>query len=135
MDNSMQLEHHNMCYACGKKNEKGLHLAFSFFEKEKRIETTFIPSSFHQGLEGIVHGGIIVTIMDEAMAKLINSMGYVALTASLDIRFRDMAKTLEPLTISAEVTKFAKKLIFAKAVANGGDGKVIAEADAKLIIY
>ena len=131
----MHLEDDGMCYACGKKNEKGLRLEFTFFEQAKKIETTFSPSAFHQGWKGIVHGGIIVTIMDESMAKLVHLLGYHALTASLDVRFKDMAKIREPLTVSAEVTKLAKRLIFTKAVANRGDGEVIAEARAKLMVY
>jgi acyl-coenzyme A thioesterase PaaI-like protein len=135
MEQSIHLEDDGMCYACGKKNEKGLHLEFSFFEKEKRIETTFLPSSFHQGWKGVVHGGIVATVMDEAMAKLVHRLGYHALTASLDIRFKDVAKTLEPLKVRAEITKLAKKLIFAKAVASREDGEIVAEAHAKLMIY
>jgi len=131
----MHLEDNNMCYACGKKNKKGLHLEFTLFEHEKRIETTFLPSVFHQGWEGVVHGGIIATVMDEAMAKLAHLLGYHALTAHLDVRFKNMARTREPLTVKAEVTKLSKKLIFTKAVANGGDGKVVAEARAKLMVY
>lgn len=131
----MHLEDDGMCYACGKKNKKGLHLEFTFFKQAKKIETTFLPSDQYQGWKGVVHGGIIVTIMDEAMAKLVHLLGYHALTASLDVRFKDMAKTREPLTVSAEVTKLAKRLIFTKAVANRGDGEIIAEARAKLIVY
>ncbi len=134
MEILMSLEDNDMCYACGKKNENGLHLEFLFFEQERIIETTFLPSSFHQGWEGVVHGGIIATVMDEAMAKLIHFLGYHALTASLDIRFKDAAKTLESLKVRAEVTRFTKRLIFAKAVANREDGKLIAEAHAKLMM-
>jgi len=134
MENLMGLEDNDMCYACGGKNKKGLHLAFLFFKQENIIETTFVPSSYHQGWKGVVHGGIIATVMDEAMAKLVHFLGYHALTASLDIRFKDVAKTLEPLKVRAEVTRFTKKLIFAKAIANREDGQVIAEANSKLMV-
>ena len=56
MEGSIHLEDNNMCYACGKENEKGLHLEFAFFEPEKRIETTFLPSEHYQGWKGVVHG-------------------------------------------------------------------------------
>ncbi len=135
MEEPIHLEDNNMCYACGKKNEKGLHLEFSFFEQEKRIETTFLPSNHYQGWKGVVHGGIMATVLDEAMAKLVHRLGYHAVTASLDVRYKDVAKTREPFTVSAEVTKHSKRLIFTKAVANRGDGKVVAEARAKLMLY
>ena len=135
MEEAIHLEDNNMCYACGKKNEKGLHLEFSFFEQEKRIETTFVPSEHYQGWKGVVHGGIMATVLDEAMAKLVHRLGYHAVTASLDVRYKDVAKTEEPFTVSAEVTKHSKRLMFTKAVASRGDGKVVAEARAKLMLY
>ena len=78
-----------------------------------------------------MHGGIIATVMDEAMAKLAHLLGYHVLTAALDVRFKDMAKTREPLKVRAEVTKLSKKLIYTRAVANKENGKVIA----KLMLY
>ena len=134
MENLKNLEDNDMCYACGKKNTKGLHLEFLFIEQEKRIETTFMPSDEHQGWKGILHGGIIATLVDEAMAKLAQRLGYRALTASLDIRFKDVAKTCDSLRVSAEVDKHSKKLLYAKAVATREDGRVIAEAQARLMI-
>lgn len=131
----MHLEDNDMCYACGMKNKKGLHLEFTLYEHDKSITTTFLPSELHQGWEGVVHGGIIATVMDEAMAKLAHLLGYHVLTASLDVRFKDIAKTREPLKVRAEVTKLSKKLIYTRAVANKEDGKVIAEAHAKLMLY
>ena len=64
MEELKNLEDNDMCYACGRKNEKGLHLEFAFDDKEKQIKTTFIPSDTHQGWMGVVHGGIIATLLD-----------------------------------------------------------------------
>jgi uncharacterized protein (TIGR00369 family) len=134
MDELRSLEDNGMCFACGKKNERGLHLEFSFHEQEKIVETIFCPLDTHQGWQGVVHGGIISTLMDEAMAKLAQLLGLHALTASLDVRFKEVARTGEPLHVKAEVAKLSKKLIYAKAVASRADGGVVAEAQAKLII-
>jgi acyl-coenzyme A thioesterase PaaI-like protein len=72
--------------------------------------------------------------MDEAMAKLVQLLGFRALTASLDVRFKEVARTGEPLRVKAEVAKLSKKLIYARAVAGRADGGVVAEAQAKLMI-
>ena len=69
------------------------------------------------------------------MAKLAQFMGYRALTASLDVRFKDVAKTGDPLHITAEVTKLTKKIIFTKSVVRGESGKIMAEAHAKLMVF
>lgn len=134
MNELMSLEDNGMCFACGEKNEKGLHLEFSFYEQDKRVESTFLPLDEHQGWQGVVHGGIIATLMDEAMAKLAQLLGFRALTASLDVRFKDVARTGEPLHVTAEVARLTNKLIYARAVINRGDGDVVAEAQSKLMI-
>ena len=109
-------------------------MEFSFVEQEKRIETTFMPSDAYQGWKGVLHGGIIATLVDESMAKLAQRLGYRALTASLDIRFKDVAKTCDSLHVRAEIDKHTKKLLYAKAVATREDGGIIAEAQARLMI-
>ncbi len=130
----MNLEDDNMCFACGKNNPQGLQLEFSFNEREQYVETTFIPSPVYQGWQGVVHGGIIATLMDECMAKLAQFLGYRVVTASLTMRFKDVAKTGKPLTVRGEITKLSKKLIYAKAETRGEGGKVVAEAQAKLMV-
>ena len=134
MDDLKRLQDNDMCFACGSKNEKGLHLQFSLHEKEKRVEITFVPLEVHQGWQGIVHGGIIATLMDESMAKLAQLLGFRALTASLDVRFKDVARTGETLYVSAGVVELTKKLVYARAVINQGGGRIVAEAQAKLMI-
>jgi len=134
MEKAINLEDNDMCYACGKNNTKGLHLEFSFDKQEQCIETTFVPSDDYQGWQGVVHGGIIATLMDECMAKLAQFLGYRVVTASLNMRFKDVAKTGEPLSVRGEITKLSKKLIYAKAATRGEDGKVVAEAQAKLMV-
>ena len=134
MENLQNLEDNDMCYACGKQNSNGLHLEFSFIEEEKRIETTFMPAEAYQGGKGCLQVGIIASLVDESMAKLAQRLGYRALTASLDIRFKDVAKTCDSLHVSAEIDQHTKKLLYAKAVATREDGSVIAEAQARLMI-
>ena len=134
MENGINLEDNGMCYACGKNNTKGLHLEFSFDEQEQRIETTFVPSDDYQGWNGVVHGGIIATLMDECMAKLAQLLGYRVVTASLTVRFKDVANTGKPLSVRGEITKLSKKLIYAKAETRSEGGKVVAEAQAKLMV-
>ncbi len=135
MNSSIHLEDDGMCYACGRKNKKGLQLEFRFFEQERRIETTFVPTDEYQGWKGIVHGGIIATLLDEVMAKLVHRLGYHALTASLEVKFKAMATTQNALTVSAEVNKITKKLIFTRAKAQTADGTLVAQAQGKLMIY
>ena len=55
-----------MCFACGQKNPIGLKL--SFRREGETVKTEFTPGELHQVWHGVVHGWIINTILDEAMA-------------------------------------------------------------------
>ena len=88
------------CFGRGKENPIGLKL--EFIEKEDSYITTFTPSLAHQGYDGIMHGGLISTILDEVMARYIHKKGFNAVTARLDVRFR------KPTPIGQELTAVAK---------------------------
>ena len=56
---------HN-CFACGTLNAHGLHLVFHVEQGRSWTELT-LDRAF-EGWEGIAHGGIVCTILDEVMA-------------------------------------------------------------------
>jgi len=122
----MNFETYGNCFVCGKNNPNGLQLNFEIDKEEQTLKTTFIASPTFQGWEGIVHGGIISTLLDEAMAKLIYELGYQAVTASLEIKFKKPAPTLEPLHVYGEITEVSKRLIRAKAHIVKEDGTILA---------
>jgi uncharacterized protein (TIGR00369 family) len=122
-----------MCFVCGDRNSKGLHLKFTVFPQKRRIETSLTLSPEFQGWKGIVHGGIITTILDELMAKLAQELGIKAVTAALEVRFKNVARVFEEIRAIGEVTRIEKRLIYAQAQALRGDGTVIAEAFGKLL--
>jgi len=122
-----------MCFACGDRNPRGLNLKFTVFPQKRRIETTLTLSPEFQGWRGVVHGGIITTILDELMAKIAQELGIKAVTASLEVRFKNIARISEEIRAIGEVTRIEKRLIYAQAQAFRNDGTVIAEAFGKLL--
>jgi len=127
----MQLIDDGYCFVCGQKNPVGLRLSFSF--DGKTIKTEFIPKTEHQGYLNIVHGGIISTLLDEAMIKLAIALGTPAVTARMEVRLRRPLSVGQKITISAEILKDTKKVIEAYARATADDGDMIADAKGKLI--
>jgi acyl-coenzyme A thioesterase PaaI-like protein len=81
----MKFETYGNCFVCGKNNPGGLQLSFEIDKERQTLKTTFVASPTFQGWDGIVHGGIISTLLDEAMAKLVYELGYQSVTASLEI--------------------------------------------------
>ena len=129
----MKFETYGNCFVCGEKNPNGLHLSFEIDKEKKTLKTTFIASPTYQGWDGIVHGGIISTLLDEAMAKLVYELGYQAVTASLEVKFKKPAPILEPLSVFGEITEVNKRLIKAKSWITKDNGIVLAEARSILL--
>jgi uncharacterized protein (TIGR00369 family) len=122
----MKLESNGNCFVCGKNNPNGLRLSFEIDKEKQTLKTTFVASPTYQGWDGIVHGGILSTLLDEAMANLVYELGYRTVTASIEIRFRKPAPILEPLLVYGEVTEVSKRLIRAKARIAKEDGTILA---------
>ncbi|MDA8077872.1 MAG: PaaI family thioesterase [Nitrospiraceae bacterium] len=118
------------CFACGSRNPGGLRLVFR--SEGGRQVAEFVPLKSHQGFKDIVHGGIITTVLDEAMMKAALCRGIAAVTAEITVRFRQPLHVGDRSVIEAEIIKTGKRLIEATARITAGSG-VIAEAAAKLI--
>ena len=133
MGKGTKFESYGNCFVCGKNNPGGLQLSFEIDKERQTLKTTFVASPTFQGWDGIVHGGIISTLLDEAMAKLIYELGYQAVTASLEIKFKKPAPILEPLRVYGEITEVSKRLIRAKAHVAKEDGTILAEGKSTFI--
>jgi acyl-coenzyme A thioesterase PaaI-like protein len=129
----MKFETYGNCFVCGEKNPGGLKLHFEIDPKKQTLKTTFVAGPVYQGFDGIVHGGIISTLLDEAMAKLAYELGYQTITASLEIRFKNPAPILQPLNVYGEITEVSPRLVKAKARVEQGDGTVLAVGTSSLL--
>ncbi len=122
----------DMCFACGQKNPIGLKLKFGWDGKVARTE--FTPGKFHQGWAGVVHGGIITCLLDEAMSYAALFSGANSLTAKMQTRFRRPLQIDEPLTITASLTKKTRRLVETKAEMSLKDGTVVADSTATMFV-
>ena len=77
----------NHCFACGKDNPDGMRLKFFFDDDHHRAWCKFKLPRKYQGPPGHAHGGIIATLLDEAMGKVNKLRSVVALTSSMAIEF------------------------------------------------
>ena len=128
----IKLEDDKYCFACGKKNPCGLKLSFNY--SGGRLTSEFTPSKMHQGYKDITHGGIITTILDEAMIQAAIAEGLNPITAEINVRFKKPLLVDKKVIVEAEITKRGSRLIEAAArLLMQSDGSVIAEASSKLI--
>jgi len=124
-------DHH--CFACGQENPGGLKLDFKVDEESRSISTEFIPEKTFQGYKDITHGGVISTVLDEAMTKLAFSLGVDAVTAKLTVRFKSPLMVGEKAIVTGRLVKESGRVVTAEAVAVRPDGKVIAVAEGLLM--
>lgn len=129
MKNNLEDDHY--CFVCGEKNPSGLHLHFSLHDG--KVMTEFIPQKIHQGYKDIIHGGIISTLLDEAMVKTALLQGMPAVTAEITIRFRNPLMVGERVSVEASILNMNKKIIETSSVIKREDDTVIAEGHAKLL--
>lgn len=128
----MKLEDDSYCFVCGRLNPIGLRLNFSYFDN--KISADFIPLKKYQGYKDIVHGGIISSILDEAMIHAAIAGGKHVLTAEISVRFKSPLFVNEKAVVEAEIIKSGKRLIEAAASLKKSDSQIIAEACGKLYI-
>ena len=122
----------SMCFGCGQNNPVGLKLNFQW--DGKTAKTEFTPNEFHQAWPGIVHGGIITSMLDEAMAYAARFGGMDCVTGKMQIRFRRPAVIDEPLIIAGKVTRKGERWIWTKASVSLPDGTLVAEGTAAQFI-
>jgi uncharacterized protein (TIGR00369 family) len=123
----------NECFACGKDNPGGMHLKFEFDEPHHRATCEFkLPKRF-QGPPGHAHGGIIATILDEAMGKVNKLRSVIAFTKTMNIEYLKPVPLDQTLTaIGFEKSVHGRKHHNAAEI-RGVDGTVLARSEGLFI--
>jgi uncharacterized protein (TIGR00369 family) len=89
----------NHCFGCGNDNAHGMHLKFSLDEDTRQAICHFKLSRRYTGPPGHAHGGIIATILDEAMGKVNKFRNVLALTGSMEIKYLRPVPLGQALTV------------------------------------
>lgn len=122
-----------LCFGCGRKNPLGLRLRFK--REGSGIRTEFTPGEYYQGWRTIVHGGIITTMLDEAMGHAtLMSGNFGFLTASIQVNFKRPAYVDDRLIVSAEVVRNEGRTIEVEGRVTSADGTLVAEGKAVQVI-
>jgi len=122
----------NYCFACGPANPIGLHLQFAY--GEGTAEAYFTPQRVHQGYEGLMHGGLVATLLDEAMAHAVIAACGPAVTGELHVRLRGHGVPIgRPLCLQGRVTGGRARLVLAEATIRDEQGRVLAHGEGKFM--
>lgn len=125
-------ERNQWCFACGPKNPFGLKL--SFREQDDTYISEFTGQPQHQGYDGIMHGGIVSTLLDEIMARYLYAKGMNAVTARLEVRYNKPTPIGVPLLLKGRITKSKGRLYETEGTIELPDGTVTAQGTAKVFV-
>jgi uncharacterized protein (TIGR00369 family) len=123
----------NYCFGCGTNNADGMRLRFTYDEQRRRFVCRFRLSKRYTGPPGHCHGGIIATILDEAMGKVNKLRHVVALTSEITVNYLKPVPLKQPLRVeSREVKVRGRKHINMAEILNE-KGEVLARSQGLFI--
>ena len=102
----------NTCFVCGPDNPDGMHLIFTLDEERNMFICDFNLNARYTGPPGHCHGGIIASILDDAMGKVNKLRHVVALTKEMTVEYLKPVPLHQPLRVeSREVSVHGRQHI------------------------
>src|ERR1700682_2587327 len=135
LDNSraqMEVEFDGRCFGCGPLNEEGLQMTF-LPEGDVSVTEVEVPARY-QSWEGVVHGGMIALLLDEAVGWAAWHKGHPGVTGKLEVRYRLPLRVGERVRLTGRVENVRRNLVYASAtIERISDGAAVAEDTATLM--
>jgi len=123
----------NYCFACGKNNPDGMRLRFTYDEDRDRFISRFRLDKRYTGPPGHCHGGIIATILDEAMGKVNKLRNVVAMTVEMKVQYLKPVPLNKPLRVeSREISVKGRRHTHCAEILNRKD-EVLARSEGLFI--
>jgi acyl-coenzyme A thioesterase PaaI-like protein len=122
-----------LCIVCGQDNPCGMRLRFRV-DGEGGAEAEWTASAGFQGFAGVVHGGAVLAVLDDAMWYAAYGLGGIALTAEAEVRYRARVEVGRRLRVRGAVLRRRGRLWECEAALWGADGgQRLAEARGKFL--
>ncbi len=125
---------YDQCFGCGMGNPIGLHLDDFVPDGPDGIATSFTPRAEYRGFDGVLHGGVLATALDETLAWTAMLRAEVlVVTATLQLKYRAPADPTQTFRVSGRIAeRRGKRLRLEGRVAAGPD--VVAEASGLFLV-
>jgi uncharacterized protein (TIGR00369 family) len=123
------------CFVCEPGNPLGLRIPFFHDEEADLVTAEFSLGREHSGAPHYVHGGVLLAIMDEAMAwAAIALAGRFAVVQSTATTFARPVRLDEVHQLQASVHERTDTAVTARASVSDAGGRRCAEARARLVV-
>ena len=130
MNKKIQNDQH--CFCCGKENDRGLKLEFSYPE-EGAAETSLVVPPYFTGWENLTHGGLISMLLDETMAHACISSKMIGVTGELTVRFKKPLPVGTEIFITGTMTDNKGRIALTSGEISDASGTIYATAKARFI--
>src|SRR5580693_9961221 len=111
-----------------------MKLTFMQDNVNRRIVGRFILGEAYQGGGGMAHGGIIATLLDEAMGKVCRFRDVHAVTAELNVQYLKPVKVDEEIVVEGYETDAKGRNLFLAAEIRNGAGEVLAKGTGRFVV-
>jgi len=118
----------NFCFACGRNNTEGMRLKFTYDEDGDRFVCRFRLGKRYTGPPGHCHGGIIATILDEAMGKVNKLRHVIALTSNINVDYLKPVPLNKPLRVESREVRVRGRYHTNMAEILNAKGEVLARS-------
>jgi acyl-coenzyme A thioesterase PaaI-like protein len=120
------------CFGCGTQNPIGLRINFDV--TEEGVKAIVQPKREFQGYRNMLHGGLMMTMLDEALAWSVDTKYGHGVTAEITIRIRNYGQIDTPMTLIGKTTKRRLRMVEGESFLLDQDNKVIAQATGKFML-
>jgi uncharacterized protein (TIGR00369 family) len=119
----------NHCFGCGQANRTGLRLKFFVDEDHIIVCRVRLPRRFG-GPPGHAHGGVIATLLDEAMSKANRQFGVLAMTRQMEVEYLKPVPLGAPLVLTGRRVEASGRIHRCEAEITNEAGIALARAKA-----
>jgi uncharacterized protein (TIGR00369 family) len=122
----------NRCFGCGPANDNGLRLEFRRGEDNNVVCLATIPETF-QSFPGYLHGGIIATLLDEAMSKAVRTLGVTAMTRQMEVDYLRPVPSAKPIRIEGRLIRSEGRDHWVEAKIVSAKGSILAQSKGQFV--
>lgn len=123
------------CFVCGADNEVGLHVRFER-DGQSGCRAEYVAAADHVGWPNLMHGGLLFTLMDEAVAWAVCYAGLRGVTGKAEVRFRQPVNVGDRLAITASVADRSRRVVRTRAEIRKADDltTMVADMEATMVL-
>lgn len=119
------------CFVCGSNNPVGFRA--KLYTDGEMAWTEVTPPVQFQGFNGVLHGGMVSSLLDETLWYALYCKGFVTLTVDLSVRLRKSAPPGRPLRVEAQMADRDRRFLVAQGRLIGLDGELYATAQGRFL--